>query len=129
MEDLCGEQQIDPLRTSVPQLAQFLEQKRGGGLAPSTIEGYRTVIAGTIRQVTGVDLSCDSAISSLLRSYRIDSAKSRNDIPTWDLSLVLNMLSKSPFEPIKSIGMKELTFKPCFLLRLLLANAGVSYML
>ena len=122
----CGEQQIDPLRTSVPQLAQFLEQK---SLAPSTVEGYRTVIAGTIRQVTGIDLSCDPAISSLLRSYRIDSDKSRNDIPTWNLSLVLNMLSKAPFEPIKSIGMKELTFKPYFLLLLPLANAGVSYML
>ena len=65
--------------------------------------------------MTGVDLSCDPAISSLLRSYRIDSAKSRNEVPTWDLSLVLNILSKAPFEPIKHIGMKELTFKTVFL--------------
>jgi len=111
----CGEQQVDPLRISVPQLAQFLELKRGGGLAPSTIEGYRTVIAGTIRQVTGVDLSCDPAISSLLRSYRLDADRSRNEVPTWDLSLVLNILSKAPFEPIGHINMKELTFKTIFL--------------
>ena len=31
--DWCGGRQIDPLRTSVPQLAQFLEHKRGGGLS------------------------------------------------------------------------------------------------
>jgi len=26
----CGEQEIDPLLSTVPQLAQFLEHKRGG---------------------------------------------------------------------------------------------------
>jgi len=73
------------------------------------------VIAGTIRQVTGIDISLDPAISLLLRSYRIESARTRNEIPAWDLSLVLSMLSKAPFEPIKSINMKELTFKTVFL--------------
>ena len=32
--DWCGEQQIDPLRATVPQLAQFLELKGGRGLLP-----------------------------------------------------------------------------------------------
>ena len=113
--DWCGKQKFDPLRTTVQQLAQFLELKKGGGLAPSTLEGYRTVIAGTIRQVTGIDIYLDPAISLLLRSYRIESARTRNEIPAWDLSLVLSMLSKAPFEPIKSINMKELTFKTVFL--------------
>ena len=66
------------------------------------------MIAGTIRQATGVDISLDPAISSLLRSYKIDSARTRNEVPAWDISLVLNMLSKAPFEHIKYINMKEL---------------------
>ena len=33
----CSEHEIDPLRTSVPQLAQFLEQKSGGGLASTRL--------------------------------------------------------------------------------------------
>ena len=73
------------------------------------------MITGTIRQVTGVDLSLDPAISSILRSYRLDSARTRNEVPSWNLSLVLSILSKPPFEPIKSINMKELTFKTVFL--------------
>ena len=28
--DWCGKQKFDPLRTTVPQLVQFLELKRGG---------------------------------------------------------------------------------------------------
>ena len=79
---------------------------------------YRTVIAGTIRQVTGRDLSLDPAISAMLRSCRLESMRSRNEVPSWDLSLVLSILSKAPFEPIKSISMKELTFKTVFLLAL-----------
>ena len=43
--------------------------KKAGGLTPSTLEGYRTTIAGTIRQVTGKDLTSDIAISDMLRSY------------------------------------------------------------
>ena len=73
------------------------------------------MITATIRQVTGIDLSLDPSISSILSSYRLDSARTRNDIPSWNLSLVLNILSKAPFEPIKSINMKELTFKTVFL--------------
>jgi len=91
-----------------------LEYKKGG-LASSTLEGYRTAIAGTICSVTGRDLSQDTAISLLLRSYRLESLRTRNDIPPWNLSLVLSILSKAPFEPIKSIGIKELTVKTIFL--------------
>ena len=68
--------------------------------------------------MTGRDLSLDPSISAMLRSYRLESMRSRNEVPSWDLSLVLSILSKAPFEPIKSINMKELTFKTVFLLAL-----------
>ncbi len=36
-----------------------------GGVSPSTLEGYRTAISGTIRHITGLDLAQDPAISQL----------------------------------------------------------------
>ena len=40
------------------------------------------------------------------------------EIPSWNLSLVLHQLTKAPFEPLKDVSMKRLTFKTVFLLAL-----------
>ena len=42
---------------------------------------------------------------------------SRN-LPKWNLSVVLNELTKAPFEPMKDTDLKRLTFKTAFLLAL-----------
>ena len=39
-------------------------------------------------------------------------------IPSWNLSLVLHQLTKAPFEPLKEVSLKHLTFKTVFLLAL-----------
>ena len=48
---------LDPVQASNPSIDDFLlylfKQK---GLSPTTIEGYRTAIAGPIKYATGVDL-------------------------------------------------------------------------
>ena len=36
-------------------------------------------------------------------------------LPDWDLQKVLNMLQKSPFEPLKYTSLKHLTYKTIFL--------------
>ena len=87
-----------------------MSKKHAEGLAPSTIEGYRTAIVMTVKQVTGRDLSQDCAISALLRSFRLTALKNRNEIPVWNLSLVLSVLAKPLFEPIELTNSK-LTLK------------------
>jgi len=95
----CSEHKIDPLRTSVPQLAQFLEHL---GLAPITLEGYRTVITGgTIRQVT---LTLIFLLTLLflpfVGSYSIDYASIRNAVPSWNLCLVLIIYLRLHLNPL-----------------------------
>ena len=58
-------------------------------------------------------ISCVSwtvSIETELRGWR--------GIPSWNLSLVLHQLTKSPFEPIKEASLKHLIFKTVFLLAL-----------
>ena len=40
----------------------------------------------------------------------------RKLLPEWDLSLVLDMLKKEPFEPIKFVSLKYITWKTVFLI-------------
>ena len=44
--------------------------------------------------------------------------KSSRNLPKWNLSVVLNELTKAPFEPMKDTDLKHLTRKTAFLLAL-----------
>ena len=44
--------------------------------------------------------------------------KSSRDLPKWNLSVVLNKLTKAPFEPMKDTDLKHLTLKTALLLAL-----------
>ena len=45
-------------------------------------------------------------------------AKSSRNLPKWNLSVVLNELTKAPFEPMKDTDLKHLTLKTASLLSL-----------
>ena len=54
----------------------------------------------------------------LLSSFHRDRPKSSRNLPKWNLSVVLNELTKAPFEPMKDSDLKHLTLKTAFLLAL-----------
>ena len=87
---------------SVADFLMYLFQDRK--LQPSTIDGYRS--------------GNDENLTRLLDSFHRDRPKGRRGIPSWNLSLVLHQLTKTPFEPIKEASLKHLTFKTVFLLAL-----------
>ena len=84
---------------------------------PSTIEGYRTALAD-ILNTESRDISHSPELSRLLASFHRDRPKASRPIPAWNLSLVLQVLTKAPFEPLKTVDLKFLTFKTVFLLAL-----------
>ena len=103
---------------SLNQVAEFLlflfKEKN---LQPSTIDGYRTVIAGKIG-CDKVDFGKDENLTRLLDSFHRDKPKGLRGVPSWNLSLVLHQLTQSPFEPLRKASLKHLTFKTVFLLAL-----------
>ena len=50
--------------------------------------------------------------------FHRDLPKSSRNLPKWNLSVVLNELTKAPFEPMKDTDLKHLTLKIAFLLAL-----------
>ena len=84
---------------------------------PSTIDGYRTAIVDTLGP-TLLHASQSSDLNRLLSSFHRDRPKSSRNLPKWNLSVVLNELTKARFEPMKDTDIKHLTLKTIFLLAL-----------
>ena len=59
-----------------------------------------------------------SDLHRLLSSFHRDRPQSSRNLPRWNLSVVLNELTKAPFEPMKDTDLKHLTLKTAFLLAL-----------
>ena len=86
-------------------------------MQPSTIDGYRSAIADKLGS-SSINISKDENLTRLLDSFHRDRPKGRRGVPSWNLSLVLYQLTKTPFEPLKEASLKHLTFKAVFLLAL-----------
>ena len=67
---------------------------------------------------SAINVSKNENLTRLLDSFHRDRPKGRRCIPAWNLSLVLHLLTKAPFEPLKEASLKHLTFKTVFLLAL-----------
>ena len=79
--------------------------------------GCRTAIVDTLGPA-GHHISQSSDLNRLLSSFHRDRPKSSRNLPKWNLSVVLNELTKAPFEPMKGTDLKHLTLKTAFLLAL-----------
>ena len=114
----CITNQVDFRTPPIKSVADFLmylfEERK---LQPSTIDDYRSAIADKLGNST-LNISKDENLTRLLDSFHRDRPKGRRGIPSWNLSLVLHQLTKTPFEPIKEASLKHLTFKTVFLLAL-----------
>ena len=84
---------------------------------PSTIDGYRTTIVDTLGP-TAHHIAHNADLHRLLSSFHRDLPKSSRNLPKWNLSVVLNELTKAPFEPMKDTDLKHLTLKTAFLVAL-----------
>jgi len=122
----CEDKDIDPFKASPPQIGDFLTylfDKKD--MMPSTIEGYRTAIAGALKHQTGINLGKDPILTDLLSWMHRRRPKSSKVIPPWDLKLVLLALQEPPFEPLQdanAVSLQHLTWKTVFLT--LLASGG-----
>ena len=88
-------------------------------LNPRTIKGYRSAISSTISSCgSRTELSYSQELSSLIRSFQLERPLQRKVAPQWNVSLVLQALTKPPFEPIAKCELKLLTLKTVFLVAL-----------
>ena len=117
-ERWCRENLVDFSTPSVKQVSDFfMYLYQDLNRRPSNFDGYRTAIVDTL-DPTGHHISQSSDLNRLLSNFHRDRPKSSRNLLKWNLSVVLNELTKAPFEPMKDTDLKHLTFKTVFLLAL-----------
>ena len=72
------------------------------------------VIGRSLLGPAGLTNSQSLDLNRLLSSFHRDHPKSSRNLPKWNLSVVLNELTKEPFEHVKDTDLKQLT-QNCFL--------------
>ena len=125
----CRENSVDFSTPSVKQVSDFFMcLYQDLNRHPSTIDGYRTAIVDILGPA-GHHILQNSDLHRLLSSFHRDRPKSSRNLPKWNLSVVLNELTKAPFEPMKDTDLKHLTLKTEFLLALAsVGGAAVKFM-
>ena len=109
---------VDFSTLSVKQISDFfMYLYQDLNRRPSNIDGYRTAIVYTLGP-TAHHIAHNVDLHRLLSSFHRDRPKSSRNLPKWNLSVVLNELTKAPFEPMKDTDLKHLTLKTAILLAL-----------
>ena len=106
-EKWCRENSVDFSTPSVKHISDFfMYLYQDLNRLPSTIDGYRTAIVDTLGPA-GHHIAQSLHLHSLLSSFHRDRPKSSRNLPKWNLSVVLNELTKAPFEPMKDTDLKH----------------------
>ena len=115
----CQDKGVDPSHPSSIEFANFLSYLfEHLGKSVSTVRVHRSAISSTIRQLGGPSFSEDPLIRDALRGASLIAARTPRRLPAWDLFLVLASLRESPYEPLSSATLMNLTFKTVFLVSL-----------
>ena len=92
---------MDVSKPSIKQVSDFfMHLFQDLNRRPSTNDGYRTAILDYLGP-TGLHIAQSTDLNRLLASIHQDRPKATRNIPKWNLSVVLNELTKKPFEPMK----------------------------
>ena len=116
-------QDVDPLNPTAAQVASFLfDLFDKHGLSPQTVKGYRTCIGSVLSRTGKTRIVLHRTISDMIASMELQRPRATPVLPQWDLGIVLEALSKPPYEPLREASFKHLTLKTVFLLAM--ASAG-----
>ena len=107
----CSWKKTDTVKATVPVVADFLVHlfERRPPLAVLTIRGYRSAIASTIP--SGSAITNIKEIGDLMWSLAHECPVTKVFYTKWSLRIVLNYLTKSPFEHISKCSLENLTLK------------------
>ena len=100
-------QGFDPLDPSAAQIASFLfDLFDTHGLSPQTIKGYRTCLGSVLNRTGKARVVLHRTISDMIASMELQRPRVTPVLPQWDLGVVLEALSKPPYEPIREAAFK-----------------------
>ncbi|KAI2658585.1 hypothetical protein H4Q32_016682 [Labeo rohita] len=102
---------LSPAVISFYETALCSEQGLEKRLSASTLKDYVAAVAANHDLVDGRSLGKHNLIIRLLRGARRINPPRPRLIPSWDLSVVLLVLQREPFEPLQSVKLGALSMK------------------
>lgn len=112
----CQDKGLDPKHSSVLAILTFLQELLTQGHSPPTLKVYVAAISCVHAGLDGGTVGCNKHIRLFLRGAQRFHPPRRLVAPTWDFSLVLEVLKSAPFEPLTEVNLKWLSMKTAFLL-------------
>ena len=114
----CRGRDVAPVNATVPVIVDFLVHlRRDKGLSVSAIKGYQSAL-NSVFALKGMYLAASREITMLLRSFLKSTRPEELLIPAWDVTLVLQRLTRAPYEPLQTSYERFLAQKMLFLLAL-----------
>ena len=86
------------------------------------MKGYRTCLGSVLNRTGKARVVLHKTISDMIASMELQRPRVTPVLPQWDLGIVLEALSKPPYEPLREASFRHLTLKTVFLLAM--ASAG-----
>ncbi len=105
----CGQAHIDPATCTVSDVLSFLQHRLDSGSCPSTLKVYVAAITAFRSPQSGQSFGKNTLVVSFLKGAKRLHPPRPPSVPPWDLEVVLKAISLPPFEPLTSVGLKELS--------------------
>ena len=97
-------QGFDSLSPKAAQIASFLYTLFDThGLSPQTIKGYRTCLGSVLNRTGKAKVVLHKTISNMIPYMELQRLRITPVLPQWDLGIVLEGLSKSPYGPYERL--------------------------
>ena len=107
----CRGRGVAPVSASVPLIVDFFRHLvRDKGLSVPAVRGYRASL-NSVFALKGRDLAASREVSMLFRSFSKTARPEGLRPPNWDVSLVLQSLTRAPYEPLRSADERFLAQK------------------
>lgn len=108
---------LSPVRSCMlPTILEFFQSLLEDGRAPSTPRVHVAAISLWHAPIGDYTIGGQGVVTSFLRGASRLWPPVTPRIPEWDLSLVLDALSRPPFEPLAQAELKWMSMKMAFLL-------------
>ena len=111
----CSSRREDPWKCPIGSVLSFLQEGLERRLSPSTLKVYVAAISAHHDPVEGKSLGRHDLIIRFLRGARRLNPPRPQQVPSWDLAVVLSALQRAPFEPLLSVELKFLSLKTALL--------------
>ena len=112
----CSDRGLDPVSCPVRHVLHYLQYLFDAGRAAATLRVHTAAISFSHSHIDGRSVGAHYWVKQFLRGARRLRPPRVRQAAAWDLPLVLQALSKAPFEPMAGSSLRLLSIKTAFLL-------------